>query len=111
MVTFLLARSGIVVRCAADGIEALAMVSRETFDVCLLDVVMPGMRGEQVLDNLKVLQPDLPVIMMSGIMDDTMVRALTARGAWKAVAKQQALPKLAQLCREASEAAQGTRIA
>jgi CheY-like chemotaxis protein len=64
---------------AADGVEALALIARETFDAVLLDVVMPGMDGFEVLHAIRQThsERDLPVIMatvMDGAQD--VVRAL-----------------------------------
>ena len=49
-----------------DGASALEAVASETPDVVVLDVLMPGMDGLETLEGLKQLQPDLPVIMLSG---------------------------------------------
>jgi sigma-B regulation protein RsbU (phosphoserine phosphatase) len=60
-----LARAGYAVESAADGIEALRRVRDEPFDLIVLDVMMPGMSGFEVLDELRRTFPatDLPVIM------------------------------------------------
>jgi CheY-like chemotaxis protein len=36
------------------------------FDIVLLDVKMPGLTGYEVLNEIKVLKPDLPIIMLTG---------------------------------------------
>ena len=48
-----------------DGVECLAAVSRLQPDVLLLDLEMPRMHGLDVLERLRVEQPELPVIMCS----------------------------------------------
>jgi two-component system, NtrC family, nitrogen regulation response regulator NtrX len=50
---------------AATGQEALALVERETPDLVLLDVKMPGMDGLDVLSRLRVLNDSLPIVMIS----------------------------------------------
>jgi CheY-like chemotaxis protein/two-component sensor histidine kinase len=64
---------------AADGFEALAVIARQAFDAVLLDVVMPGMDGFQVLRAIRERHSarDLPVIMAT-VKDDAqdVVRAL-----------------------------------
>ena len=64
-------------RQTGNGRRALEMTARDRFDLVLLDVVMPGMNGLDVLEILKTASPDLPVVMLTGIADiDVVVRAL-----------------------------------
>ncbi len=60
-----LERKGYGVLVAADGHEALAMVAERPFDLVLLDVMMPGLSGLEVLAALRERFPaaELPVIM------------------------------------------------
>jgi adenylate cyclase len=54
-----------------NGAEALELAGSQDFDVVLLDVVMPGMDGYQVLERLKA-DPELrhlPVVMVTGVDD------------------------------------------
>ena len=74
-----LERDGHVVRTAATGEEALASLRDDSADVVLLDVVMPGMDGVQVLEELKgdASLRDIPVIMVSALDDyDHVVRCI-----------------------------------
>ena len=50
---------------AKDGIEALESVARLKPDVLLLDLEMPRLNGLGVLERLRVVAPELPVIMCS----------------------------------------------
>src|SRR4051812_42890526 len=50
---------------AATGQEGLAIADRETFDLVLLDVKMPGMDGMEVLARLHAMHDSLPVVMIS----------------------------------------------
>jgi sigma-B regulation protein RsbU (phosphoserine phosphatase) len=60
-----LARKGHTVDVAEDGHRALAMVEKTDYDVVLLDIMMPGIDGYQVLETLRQENDsgDLPVIM------------------------------------------------
>ena len=49
-----------------DGISALQAATPEKPDVVVLDLFMPGLSGDEVLRRLKVLYPDLPVILLTG---------------------------------------------
>ena len=51
---------------AADGESALEVVSSELVDLVLLDIKMPGMDGLEVLQKMKEIRLDLPVVIISG---------------------------------------------
>ena len=51
---------------AATGQEGLALVERDAPDLVLLDVKMPGMDGLEVLDRLRAMNEQLPVLVISG---------------------------------------------
>ena len=50
---------------AATGQEGLALAEREAPDLVLLDVKMPGMDGIEVLDRLRNMNEQLPIVMVS----------------------------------------------
>jgi CheY-like chemotaxis protein len=50
---------------ARDGAEALLLLRQRKFDLMVLDIMMPRMDGYQVMDELKKVNPDLPVIMLT----------------------------------------------
>jgi adenylate cyclase len=62
-----LAARGFSVDVARDGTEALAKIDQEKFDLVLLDVMMPGLSGFEVLERVRKTQSrsDLPVIMVT----------------------------------------------
>jgi diguanylate cyclase (GGDEF)-like protein/PAS domain S-box-containing protein len=68
-----LRQKGYLVAVAADGAEALAQIERESYDLILLDVEMPGMSGLEVLTRLRVhrSQTQLPVIMVTARTEGT----------------------------------------
>src|SRR5688500_16201604 len=51
---------------AATGQEGLAVAERETPDIVLLDIKMPGMDGMEVLSRLRQMNETTPVVMISG---------------------------------------------
>ena len=71
ILTRALQRDGHVFRIAASGEEALRSLREEPAAVVLLDVVMPGMDGVEVLEELKrdTALRDVPVIMISALDD------------------------------------------
>lgn len=64
----LLSQLGHQVEDVLGGEEALALLAGgESFDVVILDLTMPEMSGHETLEQMKLLYPDLPVILCSGI--------------------------------------------
>jgi two-component system response regulator HydG len=60
-----------------NGVEGLARVQQEGFDVILLDIMMPNISGMDVLREIKAKTPDLEVIMMTAFATiDTAVQAI-----------------------------------
>jgi DNA-binding response OmpR family regulator len=53
---------------ADSGTAALTMIQRQSFDAVLLDILMPGMDGIEVLKKIRAIhsRSSLPVIMVSG---------------------------------------------
>lgn len=64
MVTYLLREEGYEVESATSGAEALKMLEEIVVELVILDVMMPGMDGFQMLTRLKQ-RYDLPVIFLS----------------------------------------------
>ncbi len=50
---------------ASSGMEALDILRNESIDLVLTDVKMPGMGGIQLLEKIKEIHPDIPVIIMT----------------------------------------------
>ncbi len=64
--THALSRSGHIVETACSGYEALEKFKREEFGLVITDVKMPEMSGIEVLEEVKELSPQIPVIMITG---------------------------------------------
>ncbi len=78
-----LSRQGHTVGSASGGLSALDRLSREKFDLVLLDVLMPDLDGLAVLERMKAdaTLRDIPVIMISALDDVASVVACIQRGA------------------------------
>jgi CheY-like chemotaxis protein len=87
MLRDLLVELGYVVKNAVSGVEALGLVPIYLPDAVLLDLSMPGMTGVEVLDHLRRLNPDLPVIIVTGNQDLQTARATLVRGAFDYIQK------------------------
>jgi len=62
----LLEASGYRVHCAADGNEALKLISTQPFDLILTDMLMPGSDGLELLSAMKKSRSTTRVVVMSG---------------------------------------------
>jgi two-component system invasion response regulator UvrY len=50
---------------AENGQEVLNLIRKKDYDIVLLDISMPGRNGLEVLKDLKVEKPKLPVMILS----------------------------------------------
>jgi len=62
----LLTSHGMTVTIAESGAAALDILRREPHDIVLLDVKMPGLSGQQTLPEIKKIDPDIEVIILTG---------------------------------------------
>ncbi len=53
------------VTAVANGADALALAEKETFDLVILDYLMPIMKGDKLAVALKRLFPNLPILMIT----------------------------------------------
>lgn len=68
-----LKKDGYQVAVAADGPQAIALARRQPPDLVLLDLMLPGMNGIEVLKALHALNADLPVILITGYPDSHLI--------------------------------------
>lgn len=55
-----------VVGTAANGIEALDIISREKVDILITDIRMPGYNGLELIERVKKIAPDIKIMIISG---------------------------------------------
>jgi CheY-like chemotaxis protein len=111
-----LARSGLQQRgydvvLAEDGYRALELLREDAraVDLVVLDLAMPGLPGERVLETLRGLRPDLPVIISSGYSSVESQTSWVAAGATAVVAKPYRIQDLALKLREVLDRVRPTR--
>jgi signal transduction histidine kinase/FixJ family two-component response regulator len=72
-----LARMGYEVQGASSGADALNLLKTGLYQVLVTDIAMPGMTGIELLDVARQLQPDLAVIVITGVGSiDLAIKAL-----------------------------------
>jgi CheY-like chemotaxis protein len=73
MITTSLTGLGYRVYDAQDGDEAISVCKKkERIDMLITDVVMPGMSGRELADNLQLKYKDMKVLFISGYTDDAI---------------------------------------
>jgi DNA-binding NtrC family response regulator len=86
---------------ASDGVEGVAMVQKEKYDIILCDIKMPKMDGMEVLEKIMDLSNDTPVVMISGHGTiDNAVEAIK-KGAYDFISKPPDLNRLLVTVRNA----------
>jgi DNA-binding NtrC family response regulator len=99
-------RRGYRVSEAADAEEALQMAQRRQFDVVILDMIMPGLSGLELLERMKQSTPECEAIMLTGQGTiETAVEAMKL-GAYDYLRKPFPLAELETLIKKAYERCQ-----
>jgi DNA-binding NtrC family response regulator len=86
---------------AEDGLQGLEKVKNEEYDLILCDIKMPKMDGVEVLEAVKKIKPEIPMVMISGHGDlDTAVNTMRM-GAYDYISKPPDLNRLLNTVRNA----------
>jgi DNA-binding NtrC family response regulator len=94
--------SAVGVGTGDEGVQELqSRVS--TFDVILLDQLMPGMSGIETLAKIRAFNPNLPVVIMTGFTTEESVRESKQQGAFDCLAKPFTPEQLRDAVRRAVE--------
>jgi DNA-binding response OmpR family regulator len=84
----------------SNGVDALRMLSKDSFDLVITDIRMPGLTGLDILPRMRRLKPDTPIIVMTADGSDDMRRKSYERGATIYLEKPIHLSKLRAVIRE-----------
>jgi len=86
---------------AEDGLAGVEIIKKEDFDLILCDIKMPKMDGVEVLEAVKKIKPEIPMVMISGHGDlDTAVNTMRL-GAFDYISKPPDLNRLLNTVRNA----------
>ena len=79
---------------AENGLDGFQMLTQNTYDLVLCDIKMPKMDGIELLEKAIAIQPELPIVMISGHGDlDTAVESIK-KGAFDYISKPPDLNRL-----------------
>ena len=104
LIAEMLERLGYDARLAGTAADAYAFATTERPNAILLDINLPDAGGTQTLDQLRLLRPDVPIIMVTANADESLARETLTRGAFDYVMKPFDMERLTQVL----EAAIGT---
>lgn len=86
---------------AEDGLQGLEKVKNEEYDLILCDIKMPKMDGVEVLEAVKKIKPEIPMVMISGHGDlETAINTMRL-GAFDYISKPPDLNRLLNTVRNA----------
>lgn len=87
LLTRFLTRKGYEVASTANGAECLRKIVEDPPDILLLDVILPGKDGLEILTEVKTKNPQLPVVMVSGVESGEVIQRALRMGASAYVTK------------------------
>ena len=86
---------------AEDGLQALEKIKAADYDLVLCDIKMPKMDGEELLQEVKKIKPEIPMVMISGHGDmETAINTMRL-GAFDYISKPPDLNRLLNTVRNA----------
>jgi DNA-binding NtrC family response regulator len=91
-----LTRAGYQIVSAQSGYEAMQRVEANVVDLAILDFNLPDTTGLELLQQIKQLQPGVPVIIMSANTSQCLKLDVFEAGAYTFIAKPIRLPQLLQ---------------
>ncbi len=94
---------GFHVDCAHDGRGALELISRQPYDVALLDLKMPGMDGLTLYREIKKRRAETVSLLVTAYATPATAEEALAAGAWKVIPKPVDFDELLSLVDEALE--------
>ncbi|MBE6235684.1 MAG: sigma-54-dependent Fis family transcriptional regulator [Bacteroidales bacterium] len=94
---------GYEVETAENGVQGIAMVEKEKYDVIFCDIKMPEMDGDEVLDRLVAMGIDAAIVMISGHGDINSAVACIKRGAFDFIPKPLDLNRILITIRNATD--------
>jgi len=94
---------GCAILTSNSGEEALELLKEQSPDLILLDIWLPGIDGINTLEEIKVLKPDLPVIMISGHGNIELAVKATRMGAYDFLEKPLSLERVLLVAKRALE--------
>jgi two-component system invasion response regulator UvrY len=85
---------------AENAEQVLAQVRERSWDLLILDITMPGRSGLDIITDLKLLRPQLPVLVLSMMPEDQFGKRVLRAGAFGYLKKESAPEELIEAIRK-----------
>ncbi len=96
----ILKRRGFFVETAGNGASAVAKFKNQSFDVTLMDIVMPEMNGVEASKKIKEMQPGATIILMTAYSDEELIQLARDEGIRHIVHKPIRVDQLIELIKK-----------
>ena len=72
---------------SANGVEALEFVTKRRFDLIFLDLLMPGIDGAELFGRIRLIDKQVPVIIITGYPDSEVMKRAIEHGSFTVMNK------------------------
>ena len=70
-----------VITTCNTAMEGLKLIRNDIYDLVLLDLVMPGINGIELMKRIKKINPDIPIVILSGYSSKSSYSDVISNGA------------------------------
>jgi excisionase family DNA binding protein len=99
MFKLFLKKAGFSRMIVPNGKEAIAAMKKQKFDLCFLDLVLPDISGDEVYKQAKKIDPDLPIVIITGFPDSEILNNILKYGPVTVLKKPLKVEQLSQTLR------------
>lgn len=94
---------------AENGYEAIQKIKKIPFSIIFMDIKMPGINGVKTFEEIKKVDPEVAVIMMTAYSVEDMIKKVLNKGAYSVIYKPFDPAKLIKIVEEVGEGKIGER--
>ena len=100
----ILEKNGFEVDYAQNGIIGLAKLHDKAYDIVLIDLMMPQIKGMDVLESIRKYNPDIIKIIITGFATEKVITEALQKGAYDYLAKPFSANELRDIIQRAFQA-------
>ena len=86
-IDILLTLEGYQVISVYNGEEALNKLLKQKYDMLITDIVMPNMNGIELVKKIRLVNPQIPILIVSGRLNDPLIAELERLNVTRILAK------------------------
>lgn len=94
---------GFVVDFAENGIVGFAKLHESSYDLVLIDIMMPQIRGTNLIETIRKYDPTIIIIAITGYATEELIAEVIQRGAFDCLAKPFTLHELREIVKQGLE--------